>query len=69
MGAIQDALEIFCGTALPKGQRSTACNAGAGGSGLAVQFFGNGQGVTVCIGDGYAKLKGAFCFPRFGNWR
>ena len=64
MGAIQDALEIFCGTALLKGQGRAAGNAGAGLGGLAVQLLIDGQGVAVGIPDGVLPRKGRVLPPQ-----
>ena len=58
MGAVQDAQEAVGGAGLFKGQRSTACKAGTGGSGLAVQFFGDSQRVAVGIGNGIGEAEG-----------
>ena len=58
MGAVQDAQEAVGGAGLFKGQRSTACKAGAGGSGLSVQLFGDSQRVAVGIGNGIGEAEG-----------
>ena len=57
VAAIQDALEP-CGIGdLLKGQGRAAGNTGAGVGDLAVQLFGNGQGIAVGIGNGVAKVE------------
>ena len=62
--AIQDALEP-CGIGgLLKGQGRAAGNAGAGLGGLAVQLFGDGQGVAVGIPDGVLPRKGRVLLPQ-----
>ena len=62
--AVQDFLESGSAGRLLKGQGRAAGNAGAGLGGLAVQLFGDGQGVAVGIPDGVLPRKGCVLLPQ-----
>lgn len=62
--AVQDFLESGSAGRLLKGQGRAAGNAGAGLGGLAVQLFGDGQGVAVGIPDGVLPRKGRVLPPQ-----
>ena len=62
--AVQDFLESGSAGRLLKGQGRAAGNAGAGLGGLAVQLFGDGQGVAVGIPDGVLPRKGRVLLPQ-----
>ena len=64
MVAVQDFLESGSAGRLLKGQGRAAGNAGAGLGGLAVQLFGDGQGVAVGIPDGVLPRKGRVLLPQ-----
>ena len=64
MGTIQNAAESFLRAGLLEGQHRAGCDVRARSHSLAVQFFGNGNGIAIRVAHGVAIGKGRVLLPQ-----
>lgn len=64
VAAVEDALEIFGGTACPKVSAVPLATPVRIAVVFPVQLFGDSQSVAVCIGNGVAEIEGCVLLPQ-----